>query len=135
MVKQSHKGKCRPIFCSFCICCLTDLELLWLPWLLFHFLSIQGYGCKNPGGPFIMIFFQEFPSHGIFFQGINLHSHLFQGGRLKFFIRCHFFRGIESSKIQFQGIYMSNSHSFQDVLVFKNLVVHTPVWRKNGIAQ
>lgn len=43
--------------------------------------------------------------------------------------------GVKLSKIQFQGIYESNSHSFQSVLVFKNLVVHTLVWIKNGTAQ
>ena len=41
--------------------------------------------------------------------------------------------GVKLSKIQFQGIYESNSHSFQSVLVFKNLVVHTLVLTKNGI--
>ena len=45
-----------------------------------------------------------------------------------------FFQGIELSKIKFQGIYEPNNHSFQGVLVVKNLVVHTPVWIKNGIA-
>ena len=41
--------------------------------------------------------------------------------------------GVKLSKIQFQGIYESNSHSFQSVLVFKNLVVHALVSTKNGI--
>ena len=36
--------------------------------------------------------------------------------------------------IQFQEIYESDNHSFQDVLDFKNLLIHTPVWIKNGIA-
>ena len=52
-----------------------------------------------------------------------------------FFQVSFFFQGIELSKIKFQGIYESNNHSFQGVLVFKNLVVHTPVWIKNGIPQ
>ena len=52
----------------------------------------------------------------------------------------HFFRGIELSKIQFQGIYESNNHSsrvYYYEVVFTNLVFHTPVltWIKNGIAQ
>ena len=35
----------------------------------------------------------------------------------------------------FQGICKSNNHFFQGLLVFKNLLAHTPVWIKNGIAQ
>ena len=33
---------------------------------LFHFLSVQEYGRKNPGGPFDYDFFQGFLSQGIF---------------------------------------------------------------------
>ena len=50
------------------------------------------------------------------------------------FYRYHFFREIELSKIQFQEIYELDNNSFQGTLIFKNLVVHAPVWVKNGIA-
>ena len=60
----------------------------------------------------------------------------FWGDRLKnFFSGIIFFWGIELSKIKFQGIYESNNHSFQSILVFQNLGIYTPVWIKNGIAQ
>ena len=55
-------------------------------------------------------------------------------GKLKIYFLQHFFLGIESTRIQFQGIYESNSHFFQGVFIFKNLVVHAPKWIKNGIA-
>ena len=45
----------------------------------------------------------------------------------KFLSGIIFFQGTELSKIKFQGIYKSNNHSFKGVLVFKNLVFHTPV--------
>ena len=72
---------------------------------------------------------QGVSNQGTFFQGINLHTCYFRYGRFNFF----FGGGVKLSKIQFQGIYESNSHSFQSVLVFKNLVVHTLVLTKNGI--
>ena len=53
----------------------------------------------------------------------------------KIFSGITFFRGIELSKIKFQGIYEPNNHSFQSILVFQNLAIYTPVWIKNGIAQ
>ena len=88
------------------------LSSIHLETRLFHFLSVQGYGCKDPVGPFSW-FFQGFLFQSIFFQGLNLHSYLFRGGRLKIFSGIIFFRGIKSTKIQFQGIYKSNNHSFQ----------------------
>ena len=51
------------------------------------------------------------------------------------FFKYRYFGEMESTKVQLQGIYESNGHSFQDVLVFKNLVIHTHVWIKNEIAQ
>ena len=52
---------------------------------LFHFLSVQGYGCKNPGGPLIMIFPEVSISRHIF-PGDKFAAWLtFSGGRLKFF--------------------------------------------------
>ena len=73
-----------------------------------------------------------------FFPGVSILRYIFPGGKFaeftffrvadsKIFLGIIFFRGIELSKIKFQGIYESNNHSFQGVLVFKNLVVHTPV--------
>ena len=74
-------------------------------------------------------FFQGLLSQGIFFQGVNLQSLPFSGWQTqKLFQVSFFFQGIELSKIKFQGIYESNNHSFQGVLVLKNLVVHTPVY-------
>ena len=75
-----------------------------------------------------------FSGVSIFFQGVNLQSLPFSGWQTQNFFRYHFLRGTELSKIKFQGIYKSNNHSFQGVLVFKNLVFHTPVWIKNRIA-
>ena len=49
-------------------------------WAIIHFLSVQGYGCKNPGGNLL--------------QEVSFY------------------------KIQFQGIYESNGHSFQGILIF-----------------
>ena len=102
---------------------------------LFHFLFIQGYGCKNPGDCLIM-----------FFPGVSFSRYIFPGGKFaqlpfsgwendNVFSDIISFWGIKLTKIQFQGIYESDNHSFQDILVFKKLVVHTPVWIKNGIAQ
>ena len=68
-------------------------------------------------------------------QSLNFHSYHFWGGRLKFVFRYHFLQGTELSKIKSQGIYESDNHLFQGIIVFKNLVVHTPVWIKNGITQ
>ena len=76
-----------------------------------------------------------------FFPVVSMPRYIFPGGKLEQLtfsgwevFRYQFFPRIKSIKIQFQGIYKSNNHSFQDVLVFKNLVVHTPVWMKNEIA-
>ena len=71
---------------------VMDVKIQWVPWSWF---------------------FQGFLFQSIFFQGLNLHSYLFRGGRLKIFSGIIFFRGIKSTKIQFQGIYKSNNHSFQ----------------------
>ena len=79
------------------------------------------------------------------FSGVSISRYIFPGGKLvvftffrvadsKNFLGIIFFSGIELFKIKFQGIYESNNHSFQGVLVFQNLVVHTPVWIKNGTA-
>ena len=92
-------------------------------------------GCKNPGGHWIVIF-----------PGASISRYIFPGGKFavftffrvadsKNFSGIIFFWGIELFKIKFQGIYESNNHCFQGVLVFQNLVIHTPVWIKNGIAQ
>ena len=81
-----------------------------------------------------------------FFPGISISKYIFPWGKFaeftffgvadsKILSGIIFFRGTELPKIKFQGIYKSNSHSFKGVLVFKNLVFHTPVWIKNGIAQ
>ena len=79
-----------------------------------------------------------------FFPGVSISRYIFPRGRFSvtffgvgdwsFFSDITFFWGIRSTKIQFQGIYESYNHSLQDALVFKNLVIHTPVPIKNGIA-
>ena len=75
-------------------------------------------------------FFQGFLYQDIFFQGVNFHSYLFWGGRLKTFFRYHFFI---ISKIKFQG-FMSETIILSRSYWFLNLIIHTPVWIKNGMA-
>ena len=102
---------------------------------LFYFLSVQGYGCKHRGGcPLIVIFSRDFCLK-IYFPGGKFAEFTFFGvADSKIISSTIFFHGILLSKIEFQEIYESNNYSFQGVLVFKNLVVHAPVWIKNGIA-
>ena len=115
-----------------------------LKWAIPFFIHTeQRYECKNPGDPLIIWFFQGFLYLKVlFFQGVNLHSYLFLGLENDDFFQIGiisfvFLRDIKSKKIQFPmpRIYESDNHSFQDVLVFKNLIIYTPVWIKNGIAQ
>ena len=111
---------------------------------LFHFLSIQnrGMNVKIQGTLWLGIwFFHGFLSQGIIFPGGKFAQLPFSGvGEWWFFsdiISFVFLRDIKSKKIQFPmpRIYESDNHFFQDVLVFKNLIIYTPVWIKNGIAQ
>ena len=51
------------------------------------------------------------------------------------FLGSIFFQRVALSKIKFQWIYELNNYLFQGILISKNLVVHTPVWIKNGITQ
>ena len=80
------------------------------------------------------LFFQGFPISRDIFPKVKFSHSQLVGGRLNVFHISVFSEG--SSKIQFQRIYESNNQFFQGVLVFKNLVVlvHTPVWIKNGVA-
>ena len=46
------------------------MEFSWNPTGLFQFLFIQGYGCKNPGDPLIVIF-----------PGVSISNYVFPGGK------------------------------------------------------
>ena len=100
---------------------------------LFHFLSVQGYGCKNPRGLLIMIFS----------RGLSQSLYIFPAGKFAplpfseweteiFFTGIIFSEGSNRLRFNSRGF---NNHSFQGILIFKNLVIHTPVWVKNGTAQ
>ena len=94
---------------------------------LFHFLSAQVYRCKNSGDPLIMIFSRAFYLKVYVSKG-SICTVTFLGVvDINLFSGIIFFQGIELSKIKFQGIYESNNHLFQGILVLKNLVVHTSV--------
>lgn len=119
----------------------------WLtPHGLFHFYSVHTvtgvWRCTIPGGPLRMIFSRGFYYKVYFSSRGNLHnykpaaSYLFGMWDWKIFSSISFFfLGIKSTKFHFQGVYESNNHSIQVVLIFKNLFIHTPVWIKMLIAQ
>ena len=52
------------VYCSSDVLYLQQISL-------FHFLSVQEYGCKNPGGPLIMIF-----------PGVSISRYTFPGGKV-----------------------------------------------------
>ena len=100
---------------------------------------LGGMDVKIQGLPYDFFHRAFYLSQGIFFLG----GKFWGGGRLKFFgRRYHFFFFLSFStersncfpSFQFHGIYESNNHSFQGVMVYKKLVTHTPVWIKNGTA-
>ena len=60
----------------------------------------------------------------------------FLGWETENFFQVSFFsRGSHPNHLRFNSRDESNNHFFQGVFVFKNLVVHTPVWLKNRMAQ
>ena len=85
---------------------------------LFHFLSVHAYGCKNPGGHWIVIF-----------PGVSMSRYIFLGGKFAVFT----FFGVADSKkfsviIFFWGIelklnskgFMSQQSFFQGRIGFSN---------------
>ena len=96
---------------------------------LFHFLSVQGYGRNNQGVPWLWFFPKVSILRYIFPGDIFAEFTFFGVADSKIFSGVIFSRGIELSKTKFQGIYESNNHSFQGVLVFKNLVVQGQIQR------
>ena len=94
---------------------------------LFHFSSVQGHGCKNTGKTLIMIFSRGFYLKFCFsMRWIFAVTFFIQGGRLIFFSGFIFLK--RSNHLRFNSTEFINRF-FQGVLVFKNLVVHTPVHR------
>ena len=96
---------------------------------LFHFLSIQRYGCKHPGDPLIMHdFFQGFLSQGRFFWGVNLHSYLFSGYETDIFFQISSFsEGSNQQKFNSRG-FMSQTIILSMMYWFlKKAVANAPV--------
>ena len=54
-------------------------------------------------GTFSYDFLQGFLFQGIFFQGVNLHSYPFQGGRMIIFFRYHLFLKNQTDKDSIPG--------------------------------
>ena len=80
-----------------------------------------------------------------FFQGVSISRYILLGGNLHSYIpfsgweNDNFFQisslSEESNRQRFNSRrFMSQTIILSRTLVFKNLVVHTPVWIKNGIA-
>ena len=116
---------------------LTTLRQCCMGYSIFHLHLVGGYGCKNPGAPLWFFpglsiclkvyFFYEVNFWGVGdwnFWGVGIIFLSFSTERSNCF-----------PSFQFHGIYESNNHSFQGVMVDKKLVTHTPVWIKNGTAQ
>ena len=109
------------------------LSSIHLETRLFHFLSVQGYGCKDPVGPLIMIF----PGISIskyIFPGVKFAQLPFSGWEAEDFFRYHFFPRYKIDKDSIPGDLWVKQSFFPDVLIFENLVISTPVWIKNAIA-
>ena len=116
--------------CSYIVIRITIVMYWAIP-----FLSVQGYGYKNPEGLLIRIFSRALSQGIYFFARVKFAQLPFLEWETEiFFYMYHFFRGIESSKIRLQEVHESNNHSLQGILIFKNLFIHTPVWIKNGVA-
>ena len=99
------------------------------------FLSVQGYGGTNPRGPLIMIFSRVFfISRYIFPGGKFAQLPFFRVGDWIFFQVSSFSKGSNCVRFNSRVFISQTIIVFQAALVFKNLVVRTPVWTKNGIA-
>ena len=79
----------------------------------------------------------------IFSRGLSQSLYIFPAGQFAplpfsgwetdiFFTGIIFSEGSNRLRFNSRGF---NNHSFQGILIFKNLVIHTPVWVKNGTAQ
>ena len=76
-------------------------------------------------------FFQGFISRYIIFQGVNLHSYLFQGGRLKFlFIGIIFSQGLNC--LRFNSRVFMNQQSFFPGHIDFLKIWSSKSWIKNG---